>query len=266
MTGRAGKAHVTSQQARMQNQGVWGDGTYILPTGQKLEPEVQSANEIRIRDGAVMCQGAMGCVKVNTYDTVTIQNGTQGMKRIDLIVWRYTYDEEQDVEAADWAVIQGTPAETDPVIPGYTEGSIQEGDTVAEFPIFSVELDGINVTNVNVLAKVAKKLDELNNKNSAHVFENRFETGYIIRIGNVKRLSLANSTVNFKAGETYTLGTLDSEYRPVTTAVRKFIAIAGNESVTYFGRLAITTDGVVTFTPYVDRGVGTVININETYI
>ena len=153
VTGRKGEVHVTSQQDRMLNQGIFGDGAYILNTGQNLEPQVQSSNEIRIRDGAIMVQGALGCVKVNTYDSVTIQNGSQGMKRIDLICWQYTYDAEQDVESAEWVVIQGTPAESDPQQPSYTDGSIQEGDPLVQVPVFAVNLDGINVTGVDVLLK-----------------------------------------------------------------------------------------------------------------
>lgn len=162
VTGRKGSAHITSQQDRMKHQGTWGSGAYILQTGQMLEPQVQSSNEIRIRDGALMVQGALGCVKVNTYDPVTIQNGTQGMKRIDLICWQYSYDAEQDVESAEWVVIQGTPAESDPQQPSYTDGDIQLGDSLVQVPAFAVELDGINVTGVTTLLPTAPTLEELN--------------------------------------------------------------------------------------------------------
>lgn len=162
VTGRKGSPHVTSQQDRMLNQGIFGDGSYILATGQQLEPQVQTSNEIRIRDGAIMAQGALGCVKVNTYDSVTIQNGNQGMKRIDLICWQYTYDAEQDVESASWVVVQGTPAETDPEVPAHTEGNIQEGDTLVQIPVFAVNIDGINVTGVDVLLNVAMDMSTAN--------------------------------------------------------------------------------------------------------
>lgn len=164
VTGRKGSPHVTSQQDRMLNQGIFDEGSYILATGQQLEPQVQSSNEIRIRDGAIMAQGALGCVKVNTYDSVTIQNGNQGMKRIDLICWQYTYDAEQDVESAEWVVIQGTPAESDPQQPAYTDGDIQQGDSPVQVPVFAVELDGINVTGVTTLLPTAPTLEELNSK------------------------------------------------------------------------------------------------------
>ena len=162
VTGRKGTPHITSQQDRMKNQGIWGDQIYILNTGQMLEPQVQSSNEIRIRDGALMAQGALSCVKVNSYDSVTIQNGSQGMKRIDLICWQYTYDADQDVESAEWVVIQGTPAASDPQQPTYTEGDIQQGDELVQVPIFAVHLDGINVTGVDVIPEVMPDIPTLN--------------------------------------------------------------------------------------------------------
>ena len=175
VTGRKGSAHITSQQDRMKHQGVFGEGAYILKTGQMLEPQVQSSNEIRIRDGALMVQGALGCVKVNTYDPVTIQNGSQGMKRIDLICWQYTYDAEQDVESAEWVVIQGTPAESDPQQPAYTDGDIQQGDSPVQVPVFAVELDGINVTGVTTLLPTAPSLEELNSNSKEAMLLKQYE-------------------------------------------------------------------------------------------
>lgn len=178
VTGRKGEAHVTSQQDRMLHQGVFGTEAYILNTGKKLKPEVQSSNEIRIRDGALMVQGALSCVKINTYDSITIQNGTQGMKRIDLIVWQYMYNAESDTEYSEWNVIQGMPDENEPHVPEYVQGDIQIGDNFVQVPYLAVHLDGINITEVEMLLEVipdiyttnkslTNSVDELNRKLAA---------------------------------------------------------------------------------------------------
>ena len=73
-TGRRGSPHITSQQDRQKHQGIFGYGAYILNTGNRLEPEVQSSNKIHIKDGALMFQGALFTVKVGTYDEVTIND------------------------------------------------------------------------------------------------------------------------------------------------------------------------------------------------
>ena len=162
VTGRSGSPHITSQHDRQLHQGIFGDGAYILNTGSMLEPEVQSSNKIHIKDGALMFQGALFTVKVGTYDEVTINNGNQGMKRKDLIVARYTYDSSDNIEAGEWAVIQGTPASNNPVLPGAESGDIQMGDSVVECPVFVVNLDGINVTGVDIIPDMLPDMSMIN--------------------------------------------------------------------------------------------------------
>lgn len=164
VTGRKGSPHITSQQNRQLHQGVFGEETYILNTGNMLETEIQSSNKIKIKDGALMFQGALFSVKVGTYDEVTINNGNKGMKRKDVIAIRYTYDSEQNVELGEWVVIQGEPSASNPVLPNVTTGSIQDGDAVAEDTVFVVNLDGINIVGIDIIPKVMPTIPELNSK------------------------------------------------------------------------------------------------------
>ena len=84
------------------------------------------------------------------------------MKRKDLIVARYTYDSSDNIEAGEWAVIQGTPAADNPVVPEVTSGDIQAGDNVVECPVFVVNLDGINVTGVDIIPETMRDMSTLN--------------------------------------------------------------------------------------------------------
>lgn len=161
MTGRAGVPHITSQQERQKNQGLWGTGAYILNTGNQLEAVIQSANEIEIKDGALMSQGALFSVPVGTVDSVTIQNGTQGMKRKDLIVARYSYTSGSNTESAEWVVIQGTPDATSPVVPDPITGNIQEGAATADTPVFVVSLDGINIESIETIPQMIPTIPSL---------------------------------------------------------------------------------------------------------
>lgn len=162
VTGRAGSPHITAQQDRQLHQGIWGEEAYILNTGNMLEPQVQSSNKILIKDGALMYQGALFSVKVGTTDEITINNGNQGMKRKDLVVARYTYDSEQNVESAVWLVYQGTPTGSNPVLPSGISGDIQAGDAVVDVPYLSVSLDGINIVSVDVIPEVAPDIPTIN--------------------------------------------------------------------------------------------------------
>lgn len=161
ITGYTGKPHVTSEQDRDVNIGVVGEGSYVLQTGMQLAAEVSSNNEIKIRDGVLMHQGCTASIKKNTYDSLTIINGSQGMKRIDLIVARYEKNQDNRTEGLDLKVIQGTPAESNPVVPEYTEGDIQAGDYVADMPMYQVIIDGLNITEVKKVFEVAPGIDAM---------------------------------------------------------------------------------------------------------
>ena len=161
ITGYTGKPHVTSEQDRDVNIGVVGEGSYVLQTGMQLAAEVSSNNEIKIRDGVLMHQGCTASIKKNTYDSLTITNGSQGMKRVDLIVARYEKNQDNGIESLDLKVIQGTPAESTPTVPEYTEGDIQAGDYVADMPMYQVIIDGLNITEVKKVFEVAPGIDAL---------------------------------------------------------------------------------------------------------
>ena len=152
--GYKGEAHVTSRQYRDIMQSIAGTGSYIADLGEQLVPELASNNLIKIRSGMLFHHGSISEVPDGTYDEVTITNGTQNMKRIDLIVSRYTKNSDTGVEKSEWVVIQGTPAASDPTVPAHTEGNMQDGDLVDDCPVYEVELDGINVTEVRTLLSV----------------------------------------------------------------------------------------------------------------
>ena len=164
ITGYTGKPHVTSEQDRDVNIGVVGEGSYVLRTGMRLAAEVSSNNEIKIRDGVLMHQGCTASIKKNTYDSLTITNGSQGMKRVDLIVARYEKNQDNGIESLDLKVIQGTPAESNPAAPQYTEGDIQAGDYVADMPMYQVIIEGLNITEVKKMFKVIGSNKDLSNE------------------------------------------------------------------------------------------------------
>lgn len=164
VSGRVGRPHVTSQQFRQIIEGIVGDGSCILPSGENLEPELVSNNLLKIRSGMMCHHGNVSSVKIGTYDEVELTNGSQGMKRIDLVVNRYTRNEEDNTEKNEWIVIMGTPAESNPTVPEYTKGNLQEGDLVDDCPAFEVHFDGINITEVTKMQEIAQTNKDLINK------------------------------------------------------------------------------------------------------
>lgn len=161
ISGKTGSPHVTSQQFRQIFEGIIGDESCILPCGEFLTPELQTNNSLKIRSGLMYHHGNLSTVELGTYDEVTIQNGTQGMKRIDLVVNRYRKG-SSGIEKNEWIVIRGTPHASSPVVPDYTEGNLQDGDLVDDCPYLEVHLDGINVTEVKQLLSVANAMSTTN--------------------------------------------------------------------------------------------------------
>lgn len=154
VSGKTGSPHVTSQQFRQILEGTIGQGSCILTSGENLEPELTSNNLLKIRSGIMAHHGNVSVVKIGTYDEVAITNGTQGMKRKDLVVNRYIRNKETGIETNEWLYIMGTPTSGTPTVPVYTKGNLQEGDLVDDCPVFEITLDGINVTEVKKLLEV----------------------------------------------------------------------------------------------------------------
>ena len=194
VSGRTGSPHVTSQQFRQMLEGIIGQGSYIITSGENLKPELSSNNLMKIRSGMMAHHGCISCVDIGTYDEVTLTNGSQGMKRIDLIVNRYTRNAETEVENCSWKVIQGKPVASNPAVPAYTSGNLQNGDLVDECPAFEVHYDGINVTEVKSLLSVTDGLSGLssnlvNAKNKLTALSDS-----INNLGSTKTVKLANKS------------------------------------------------------------------------
>lgn len=68
-----------------------------------------SNNTIRIADGDIMIQGRHARLAEGSTVDLTIANGTQGYRRNDLIVARYTKAANTGIEAVNLVVIKGTP-------------------------------------------------------------------------------------------------------------------------------------------------------------
>lgn len=151
ITGYKGTPHVSAQQDRDINSAIFSSGVYILNIGSKMAATIVSANEVTIADGLVIAQGCAAEVARGTSESLAIDNGTQGMLRKDLIVLRYSKDASTGVEDMELAVIKGTPSASNPATPAYTSGSIADGDTLAEFPLYTVNLSGITIQSVTRL-------------------------------------------------------------------------------------------------------------------
>ena len=61
ITGYTGTPHITAENDRDINIGIFGSKSYVLQTGTMLTAEISNNNEIKVRDGVIMHQGCADC-------------------------------------------------------------------------------------------------------------------------------------------------------------------------------------------------------------
>ena len=237
ITGYQLEDHVTSLQDAMWHRGIWKDDC-IISVGENLKAEIISNNEIRVRSGILNMQGKFCSIDMNTYDSLSINNGTAGENRIDLIVARYEKNNETQVEDVRLKVIQGTPSIATPSVPSYTQGNIDNGDLIAELPLFKVNIEGINITKVECVIEVQPPVSLARNK----LFEGAIKTGDITlsdNIMNYRFLIIGCSSTSGTNTYTYGLFYVVSDY-PKTQNVTFFATSAKWYHTTYMGKIANT--------------------------
>ena len=160
VTGYKGVPHVTEQQERFMNQAALGSGTYILNTGNKLSCTIDSATQVTLADGGLSMQGCAAMIPTGSSQSFEIEAGTSGMKRIDYIVAQYTKG-TGGVESVELLVKTGTPSSGTPTPPAYATGSIENGDTLVEAPVWQVNIDGLAIASVSRVAPIVQSAAEL---------------------------------------------------------------------------------------------------------
>lgn len=242
ITGYRAEAHITAQQDRDTNISIFGSDTYILEVGSELAATIISANEVQIADGLMIAQGCTAEIQRGTTESLAISNGTQGMYRTDLIVARYTIDSGTAVESMDLVVIEGTPSESSPTTPSYTSGTIANGDTTVDFPLYKVNISGISITSVKCLVdtySVKGAIDVRQYKWKAATYSaSNLPSGYTDVTTNVLFPALSGYTRRIMAtgtnsGYTGVMGTYVDSSNYVHIRVRNFSGDASSPTLSF---------------------------------
>lgn len=158
VTGHAGKAHATAEQAAGLNAGILGLDDYVLNVHDKFKITVVSANKVTIGTGELVMQGRH--VSQGTPEDLIVTNGSQGQKRNDLIVCRYAKD-SQNIESAKLVVVRGTPTTGTPTDPAVNTTSPLDGGTTYDMPLYRIPLDGITIGTPVALFNVLKPMSDV---------------------------------------------------------------------------------------------------------
>lgn len=164
VTGYAGKGHITAADTARFNAGIYGNGKYVLNTGEQFAWRFWDAkNAIYIHDGDLINQGRHITIPEGENARVLIRYCSLNKKRADLIVMRYLRDAKTEVESASVVVLEGpevalTAATVDPEI---TSGNIAAGDNVDDFPLYRVIVQNSQIIRVEKVFEVISNINEL---------------------------------------------------------------------------------------------------------
>lgn len=159
ITGFAGTPHIGSDDVGAFNAGLVGPGDYALATGNQLKATMSNVNTIAVQSGDAVLNGRH--VHLTGTTTATVQSGTQGQKRNDLAVLRYTKNTTTGVETCSLVVLKGTPTTGTPADPAHNTGSILDGVATHDMPLYRIPLDGITVGTLVPLFNVLKPMKDV---------------------------------------------------------------------------------------------------------
>lgn len=225
VTGHAGKAHATAEQAAGLNAGILGLDDYVLNVHDKLKITVVSANKVTIGTGELVMQGRH--VSQGTPEDLIVTNGSQGQKRNDLIVCRYAKG-SQSVESAKLVVVKGTPTTGTPTDPALNTTSPLDGGTTYDMPLYRIPLDGITIGTpvplFNVLKPMSDVWDSLTQMQTQKTVPISSNDGFVrawCRGGSVTvRYWNNNRDILTRRDSVVIVGVIPEGYRPPTDAVQ----------------------------------------------
>ena len=220
------EAHINAADDRAIWEAVIGmDG--VVNVGQKLKATLISNNLLRIYDGALVVGGAVGRIPFGEYEDITINNGTQNQLRNDLVVAQI--EANGAIENMKLHYIQGVPGDV-AKDPDYTAGNVYEGETLRQYPLYRVKLNGLNVEAVEPLFEVLPNLGKVKD-----------EVGELNRNLNTLEQSISNGSL--KAGLAEISSITNSNKSRDNSCVIKFVwtgnALALIVDNAYIGELSL---------------------------
>lgn len=115
--GKAGRAHISSEDKAIIHQAKFSKSDVVFDWGDAFKCSMGSSNRATVGTG---CASIRFDWHITSAESVTISNGSQGMKRNDIICAHYHRNSSNGNENVELTVLKGTPnatAAADPTIP-----------------------------------------------------------------------------------------------------------------------------------------------------
>lgn len=186
--GMTGTKHISSDDLAALNTATVGKADCVLEYGDDFALTMQSANSVTLGTGVGMVGGKRFWNQAAT--NLTVQNGTQGQKRNDLVVARYAKT-SAGIESIMPVVVKGTPSTGTAADPATTSNDLK---------LWRIPLDGISVgTPVRLFDPVAS-LATLGDSVSQAVVTAPANGVTCVSIGRIVIVQLKNISLTGNAG------------------------------------------------------------------
>lgn len=221
--GMTGTKHISSDDLAALNTATVGKADCVLEYGDDFALTMQSANSATLGTGVGMVGGKRFWNQAAT--NLTVQSGTQGQKRNDLVVARYAKT-SAGIESIMPVVVKGTPSTGTAADPATTSNDLK---------LWRIPLDGISVgTPVRLFDPVAS-LATLGDSVSQAVVTAPANGVTCVSIGRIVIVQLKNISLTGKTGRIV----CQLPFKPVTET---FGCLNVNSASGY---VKIDTNGVV---------------------
>lgn len=238
--GMTGTKHISSDDLSALNVATIGKANCVLGYGDNFKLTMASANNATLGTGVGMVGGKRFWNQAAT--SLTVQSGTQGQKRNDLVVARYAKT-TAGIESITPVVIKGTPSTGTAADPATTSNDLK---------LWRIPLNGISVgTPVKLFDTVASlaSLEESVYSETGYQFlyGNSFETDHVAYH---KKGFLVEMYWNFVQATTeiFNAGTLPVKFRPAHSFLMPAVRTLSNGIVTVSAaEIEVTDSGKVVF-------------------
>lgn len=250
--GMTGTKHISSDDLSALNVATIGKANCVLKYGDDFKLTMASANSATLGTGVGMVGGKRFWNQAAT--SLTVQSGTQGQKRNDLVVARYAKT-SAGIESITPVVIKGTPS---------TETAADPATTSNDLKLWRIPLNGISVgTPVRLFDPVASLATlgdsvsptAVNLKQTTSLVANAIKSGNVVTFSGYGQLN-ANA---------YSVITIAANMPPASMITRGFVSVQDGSVAGAFLSIAVG-DTVVKLETKGLRGQGEWIFFGMTYI
>lgn len=221
--GKAGVAHISSEDKAIIHQAKFSKSDVVFDWGDAFKCSMSSSNRATIGTGCASIQGLDW--HITAAESVTISNGSQGMKRNDIICAHYHRDSKTGNELVELTVLNGTPNATTAADPTIPSGKILSGAVDAYMPLWRIPLDGITVgTPVRLFTPKGALWDSVTIERQpfpffGNVMRLQKRNGLVIATVSASPTSTLNNVYNLAVNETIANGFKPSSNDAIMTSV-----------------------------------------------